>query len=411
MDSNRHLIFKDVSIHFLCLGILKGDLDIKNWEIDTHIENDIYLKRLFHNRYFSVIKKVYMKTFPPLQILGIDENSFRSIPWEKESVKNSVLEQFIKEKNLLHRKLQIKIWVYPANKQKVIASCITLQLDGEYTTDHLLVLTNALSDFDGKLILMNSERLTLKDIILKILQKNREEIEFYPTFSIIHPRSLSPLFDNYEDYFQEYSRELFAIAVRRTLRYWDIRKENTRRGVHENLSIYNSDIIFINYHNMFCYIGGPLPIDFYFEIVKTMKIFEVLLHFFNKIIFEELEKVKSLPRKSKELRKIVKELEELKTEVSRVLVTYEMLTSISTKRGSIILEKCKETFGINKLEQSLLSNLKDVEDLLSKRYNLELQERLRRIEILLAAFTTIVTLLGMIGIDRLIDWLVTVLKP
>lgn len=412
MNSDKCLLFKDVTVHFLYYGILKTEIDTKNWEDDSNVEKDILFRRLFHPRYFEAIKDMRMATFQPLRIEGIAEDSFRSILWPKGSIEKSIFEQFIEEKRdiLSNKDLQIKAWIYGG---RGIVFCMTLQLDGEYTAEHLLALTNALSDFNGKLILAKFGELTLEDILRKILansiSKEENAFELYEKFTVIHPYSLSPPFDNSEDYFQEpYAQELFAVAIRRELQFRDIKKAIIEK-TQKNLANYDTDIVILNYHNMFCYLNSQLSIDFYLGIVRTVKTFETLIHFYNSALFRELPK--ELPKNLKELREIAEKLEKLKIEVDRFLSTYEMLTSMAATRARLFLEACIEIFGIKKLTASLLDNLKDIEDLLSKRYNLELQKKLQWISIILAILTVVITLFEIIGIDRLISWLKMILMP
>ncbi len=229
------------------------------------------------------------------------------------------------------------------------------------------------------------------------------EFYFYEPFSVIHSRSIDPDLP-IEGYFDEpYNKEFFAVTIRRALQYKDIRSE-IPKTTQRNAALYERDIVVLNYHNLFCLLNSQLKIDFYLFFIRIFKIFCALLHHYDILIYNTLKSIDARRLRYRELKKLTNELENLRIDTLRVLYSYKILSSVSATRARLFMSKCIDTFHIEDLVNSLRDKIDALEDQIGKQYNLELQKRLQLFTIILTIIAILVTIFGLIGIDRLLKW-------
>lgn len=387
-------------INFQKLRAIKPDWEIKEDEFDT---------RIFHSRYVTAISPCIRITPPPIQMQGIDRESFLSIPWPAGSERRSLFQQLVEEKStiLTNENIQALIRIFP---EGIHSYSLCLNLDGEYRAEHLVALVNGLLDFDAKLIRDPDQMVRTRDIVDSLHHtlalcyttcNSKKRGVDYETFSVIAPQQITPLLASIEDYFAEpYNQELFGVSIRRALQFRDIRADIPKR-TQRNIALYKSDIVILNYHNLFVYAKEQLKIDFYLQIVETLKATAALLHYYDVKVYEQLRAISDFPIKASKRKSLADGLEQTRLDAIKALDTFRMLTALSATRAKIVLDHGTEVFEIRALVESINSKLRDIDSLLTSQYDLQLQKQIWLITIILGVVAIIATLLGVVGFDRL----------
>lgn len=406
MTFRSRLFFSNVALHFIYTFYPETSIDVEKLKEKHHdwvFEEEIIEPRLFHKRYIQTVSPLNKITFPPFKIDGIDIALFSSIAWPQGSNKKSIFQQFVEEKAgvLCGKNMLVCVYTYP---ESGIVFDISLNLDGDYKAEHLIALINGLLDFNAKLILNSGMKVRLEDLLKDVynpmLELPSEELDYFETFSIIVPQELKPSLANIDDYFEEpYIQDLYATLIRRGLQFQDIRIDLLKKV--KNIALYKSDIVTITYHNMFCYLKGQLSLDFYIGVIRTLKIMLALLHYYDIKAYNEIKKLKTIPRKLGKIKETTQKLETLQLDISRILDCYRMLTTVSATRARMLFEHVIRIFQIRDIEKNLKDKMDRIDDLLSKEYNLRIQKYLQWLAITVAIFTLVITLINVLDIDKL----------
>jgi len=409
LNDEKRLNFKDVTLYFLYTTVLektpnfqKIHKDYPNWKI----EDEKIDERLYHPRYIHAVSPTKVIIIPPLRLRGIDINSFNSIVLLHENIYQKLVEN--KPKILDDVTLNVKIRVYPGNMCSFI---LRLVLSGEYEAEHLIALINGLLDHESKVILQSGESVTLTHILsfyypalLNSTSDPQKTFSFYETFSLIVPKYIEPEL-KVEEYFKEpFNYCLFGIAIRRIEHFRDFNMELTKQ-TQKNLALYDSEIVILNYHNMFAYVSEKhLSVGVYLRIVESLKVLAALLHYYDITTYKQLSTIEKFPTKLRELKHITEELEANRINALRTIDTFRMLTSASATRVKMLMDHGIRIFGLNPIEESLDYKLREIEELLAKQYNLQLQKQLQVMTILLAIFSILITVIEVIGVDRFVEF-------
>lgn len=420
MDTkNDSLIFKNVKLYILYTSILNSITDfsqIKETKPFLSISDlkifDTRVKRLFHPRYLRITSSYKIITSPSIKIQGIDVESFYSIPWPNECYHKNIYKKLIEEKPeiLENTTLQIEVLAFPGG---FCGFLLCFNLDGDYSSRHLVALANGFIDYGAKLRLMSGKSLGIIDLISDIYSKLvhhihpslLEDFSYYESFSIIVPEQIEPALQEAKDYFKSpYNRSLFPVSIRRG-EFQEVDAKIFEK-TQKNVSVYKSDIVILNYHNMLIYVKGELHIPpfVYINIVVILKTMVTMLHHYDIMTYRQLHSIKNIPKRLKELRSYTKHLEETKLQVIQAIDTFRMLTSVSAFRAKMIIDSGLQIFRIEPLVQSLEHKLQDMNSLLLSQYNLQLQKQIQLLTIILGIFTLIITIVDIIGWDRLITF-------
>ncbi len=358
--------------------------------------------RVFHPRYQEVMSPVRRVVCCACKIKGLDTHSFRSIPWPQGTVSRSRFEQLLDEKGAVLEDIDFRpvVYIYP---EGVVIFEIALHLKEELDVSHLVALINAVLDFDAQLNLTNGDRVTVFQVVTRtaeeLVQKEVSKESFFERFSVINATSLKPALANSEDYFQDpYFKDLSGIAIRRALQYQDIRP-SLLKPVH-NLALYSSDVVTLTYHNMLCVVHGQLPLDFYLSIVRALKAMTTMLQHYDIEAYRRIKQIRSFPKRIRRVRKQIRELEELRLGITRSLDAYRMLTSVSATRARMILNEGLEVFSIRNLVADLRDSMGEIDELLSREYNVRLQRTLQWFAIIVALFTLFTAVVQVVGAEK-----------
>ncbi len=412
------LFFKDVKFYILYTFILSAVTDFSqfkeakpSWDISDLNISDERVKRLFHPRYLSTISSCKIITPPSIKIKGIDIESFRSISWPNERDHKNIYRKLVEEKSeiLENTTLQIEIWVFPGG---FCGFLLCFNLHGNYSSRHLVALANGLIDYGAKLRLISGRSSRIVDIICDVSSKliyhthsSQEDFSYYESFSIIVPEQIEPGLPEAKDYFKPpYNRSLFSVSIRRgEFQEVDV---DVFEKTQKNISVYKSDILILNYHNMLIYVRGELHIPpfAYINIIVMLKTMAAMLHHYDIMTYRQLRNIKNIPNRLKDLRSYTRQLEKTKLQVIQAIDTFRMLTGVSSVRAKMIIDSGLQIFEIEPLVQSLDHKLQDMNSLLSSHYNLQMQKQLQLLTIIFSFFTLIVTITGIIGLDRLIEF-------
>lgn len=413
------LIFENVKLYLLYTSILNDIPDFSqlkeikpSWSISDLKISDARVKRLFHPRYLRTISSCKIITPPPIKIQGIDKESFYLIAWPNEHNHKNIYRKLIEEKPeiLENTTLQIEIRVFPGGSCGFL---LCFNLNGTYFPEHLVALANGLIDYGAKLRLMSNKSLRTVDIISDISSKLihynppslLEDFSYYESFSIIVPEQIEPELPEAKGYFKfPYNQSLFRVSIRRG-EFQEVDADVFEK-TQKNISVYKSDIVILNYHNMLIYVrrGLHMPPSAYINIVVTLKTMAAMLHHYDIMTYRQLRNIKNIPNKLKYLRSYTRRLEETRLSVIQAIDTFRMLTGVSAVRARMIIDSGLQTFEIEPLVQSLEHKLQDMNSLLTSQYNLQLQKQLQLFAIILGFFTLIITMVGVIGLDRIITF-------
>jgi len=406
---NNCLIFKDVKLYILYTSILKDITDFPqlkkakpSWDISDMNISDERVKRLFHPRYLSTISSCKIITPPSIKIKGINVESFCSIPWPNERAHENIYRKLVEKKSKILKNaiLQREVWVFPGG---FCSFLLCFNLNGKYTSRHLVALANGFIDYGAKLRLMSGESLRIVDIISDISSKLLhhehpsliEDFSYYESFSIIVPQQIEPELPEAKDYFKSpYNYSLFPVSIRRG-EFQEVDVDIFEK-TQKNISVYKSDIVILNYHNMLIHVKGELhmPPVAYINIVVTLKTMAAMLHHYDIMTYRQLSNITNIPNRLKALKSYTRRLEETKLQVIQAIDTFRMLTGVSAVRSKIILDSGLQIFRIEPLIRSLEHN----------HYNLQLQKQLQLLAIILGFFTLFITIVSIIGLDRLITF-------
>jgi len=408
-NDEKHLTFKDVTLFILYTTMLEEIPNFQNIHKnfpDWKIEDEKVDKKFYYSRYIDAVSPCKVITIPNLYLRGIDTNSFNSIVLSEENIYQKLVEN--KPKFLDGTTLNVKVRVYP---ERMCSFILRMDLRGEYEAENLIALINGLMDRGAKVVLESGESATLTGILypyysalLNSTSDSQKTFSFYESFSIIAPKYIEPQL-RVEDYFNEpFNYYLFGVAIRRLEHFRDINMELAKQN-QKNIALYGSEIVMLNYHNMFAYVSEKhLPIEFYLRIMESLKSFAAILHYYDITTYKQLSAIKKFPTKLRELKHITEKLEHTRINALKAIDTFRMLTSASATRIRMLMDHGIRIFELNSLEENLNYKLHEIEDLLSKQYNLQLQKQLQIITIILTIFATIVAVVGIIGLDRLVEF-------
>lgn len=400
------LLLSGVEIRFLFTALL-GELSVLGryakrpscWVEEAEEQE----ARILHPRYREVMSPVRRFVACEYNVESLDSESFRSIPWPRGTERRSRFELFSDEKGEIVADIAFRpvVNLYP---EGIVIFEIPLRLEGELTVNHVIALINGLLDFGAKLILTDGQIVTLQQVVARtaeeLIQREVCSESFFESFSVISATSLRPVLATGDGYFQApYFKDLSGIAIRRALQYQDIRPSLLKPV--RNLALYSSDVVTLTYHNMLCVVRGQLSLDFYLSIVRALKAMTTMLQHYDVEAYRAIQQIRRIPKRIRQVRKQIRELEELRLGMTRSLDAYRMLTSVTATRARMMINEGLEVFSIRSLVSDVRDSMNEFDELLSREYAVRLQRSLQLFASIVALFTLIVTLVQIVGAERL----------
>lgn len=408
------ITFRNIDIILAHTAVCNTNLDFSiltqecpNWLVRMETIEKVF----YHSRYRSVVSPCQIITPPVIYTNRLDSNAFYSIPWPEEFVEGNIYKRFADRKSQMLSGLRLdrEVRVYP---EGMLCILMNFKLPGDYQAKDLIALINGLLNYEVKFYLTQNNTASVRELFRETCSiieehthsKTKSRIELYESFSVICPTSLYPDLGEAKAYFvSPYNLSLFAAAVRRAELYERIDIEFSKAN-QKNISLYNTDIVLLNYHNLLVFVRDELnlPADFYIDIAITLKTMSGLIHHYDIRTYEQLCQIETTHGGLRRLRRHTRKLERTRLNALRVIDTFRMRTSVSAMRARVVIERGVETFKIDSLEESLTRKLEQLEFLLSSQYNLNIQRRLTAITIAIGIFTIIVTIVGVVGWNNIV---------
>ncbi len=160
------LRFKKVDIYFIWTAITKSEISEETIKSLTEISYEKLDRRIFHTRYIEAAKNIARIESPPMTIKGVDDYSFKNIPWPEGSVKKSLFEKFVEKRAQIinNKKFDLELWLFPENGVIFQAKIGPIE---ETSTEDLLAFINGILDFNARILFEDNETLTLKEVFRK----------------------------------------------------------------------------------------------------------------------------------------------------------------------------------------------------------------------------------------------------
>ena len=244
-------------------------------------------------------------------------------------------------------------------------------------------------------------KVIIEDILRELRKdENSENIKIFETYSIINPRKISPSGFNYKDVIgtdkkQEY--DLYEAAIRR-MPLSGVRMDLTR-SEQKNVSLYDEDMAYINYHNLFVYVTNVASrLQYAYELMMELyKIYAARLISISEDISDHLGKLgDKIPE---ELGKLIEQSTWVETMRLRQLQAYEQFKKsldVSSTRLKWFKLSASEKLLADDLYAKITERLGVFEKTISRGVTLKQNESLQKVSVRLTILSIVVAAVGIL---------------
>ena len=379
MPDRSRLSIIDPTLHFICLRVSSAAPDQAGDLLANKMaRHEAYTDpALFHSEHFKATPRCNIRDLPSIRLAGLDEDSFSRLA-DTAPIYRLLLDE--QPRILQGDTLRITERTYSA---PIHMRSIEFRLDlrGAFSADHLVALVNGLADRKGcvKRAAAGTSA-TLLGLLPRsgtlphpVAGEDCSPLELYETFTVIAPERIDPdPFLDSGDVDECYLPCIAGLAIRRVEHFRDIEPAILAR-MQKNTAVYRKDLVYLNYHNLLCYTHYELSPARYIRLYERMRLLVLLLHHYDAATYELLTSMKDLPRYFMETRAFSRRMEKLRFESLQALDTYRILTSSTTTRVSVMVDRGIEVFRIPILEHGLNERLAAMDSLAERQHSRQLE--------------------------------------
>lgn len=233
----------------------------------------------------------------------------------------------------------------------------------------------------------------------EIFKGDLNAIMLSEAYSIIQPGGFTPRIKSTEIVGSEYETELYEAAIRRVP---DMSEQviEVARNEQKNLSVYNDDLVFLNYHNFLVFVvpaRNHLPADLYIELVNQFKLFIANLSYMQNEVTANLAQLRSIPTALSTLSSESEWLDLYRFKFLKAKEEFESAIDIAAVRVSWFNKSAHDKFGIFEKQARLERDLDEIEKIITRKLSLLREKHLQRISTILTILSLILAIIDIIA--------------
>lgn len=234
----------------------------------------------------------------------------------------------------------------------------------------------------------------LAQYVLKLIKKelfteHDEDIMLSEAYSIIRPSEFIPPMEASKIIGNEFERDFYEATIRRIPDMAEA-SIDIARNEQKNMSAYNNDLVYLNYHNFLVYVVPEkkhLPPELYIELVNQFKLYIANLYYMQGEVTANLAKLQEIPNRFNVLNKENAWLDSYRFKLLKSKEEFQSAIDTTAARVSWFNKTAYEKFEINAKETRLEHDFDQIEQVISRRFSLLREKHLQRISLILTIFS------------------------